>query len=156
MIKYYEENPITGQRESHTWYEMREIVFTLDQVQWLLNHMGEIWLNLYPAQPLGCEVHSKNTYNARFTQVAELRGEFLVRLEQTGYDGMLAIMHHWNGLTTTQIVPFANQDEGTITNRIGRCLTFISGSKRKRLSYRDWINQRTGMYYYKNVKQAIN
>lgn len=141
MIKYRDKS--TG--EELIWWELREIRFTQKQVKFLLNHLPQLRVGKYPTRPEGYsnfEIMTRAAGNAGFTKPCELAGELESRLQQCAIDGLITEAYYCNELPIIRIMWYCGQTETEVWNRIGRCIRYCSGWKRKRLSYRDYVNHK--------------
>lgn len=144
MIEYYETDANTGCRLKQTYWELREIHFTQSQIKWLLPVLKELKEGIYPKQPVGyagCEVRMRSAGAARFTRPVEIAAELEVRMQLCSIDGLLTLNYFTYGMAIIELMHYVNQDEVEVWNRIGRCLRFCSGSKRK-TDYKKFVNHK--------------
>lgn len=144
MIQYYETDERTGCQIHCTYWELREIRFTMAQIKWLLPMLNELKAGKYPKQPVGysgCEVRMRSAGAAGYTRPVEIAGELEIRLQACGVDGLLTLLYYVSNWAVIELMHYVNQDEVEVWNRISRCLRFCSGSKRK-TDYRAFINHK--------------
>lgn len=141
MIKYRDKE--TG--EELYWYEMWEIRFNQAHVKFLFPALNQLRIGKYPPRPegYGCqEVMTRTAGNAAFTKPVELAGELDFRIKQCGFDGFLTLGYYVYEIPIIEMMTQCDQSEGEIWNRIGRCIRFCAGWKRKKVSYREFVNHR--------------
>ncbi len=141
MIEYRDKDTL----EIRYWYEPREIRFTREQVKWLLPYLLILRDGHYPKQPEGynnCEVFVKNKGNAAFTRPVELAAELDARLQVCLIDGLITEAYYCHELPIIRIMYYCDQTKEEVWDRIGRCIRYCAGWRRKQQSYRDWCNHK--------------
>ena len=72
-----------------------------------------------------------------------IAAELDARLQKCGEDGNMAIDYYANKLTPTQLSVKYRCTVEQASRRIERCLGYITGEKRKDISYDEWIRRQT-------------
>jgi hypothetical protein len=142
MIEYYETDQRTGCQIHCTYWELREISFNQAQIKWLLPFLSELKAGIYPKQPVGysgCEIRMRNAGAAGFTRPIEIAGELEIRLGACSIDGLLTLCYFTHSVAIEELTVYVNQDDNTIWNRIGRCLRYCAGSRRKKIPYHTFL-----------------
>lgn len=134
------------------WYAPHEIFFNREQVYWLLENRGTLHEGLWPPEHMGTGHVDRSTgHSAPFEEplihIAEvddrldIRTELEYRLTAAKIDGKLLIAE----IDAETPISELSYEARTVLN-------YISGWKRKRMSYRDWRKQRR--YRYKMTTRS--
>ena len=134
------------------YWNISEIVFSRDQVKWLIPILPALRLGQYPQKITDTgyfdpQISGKGgTPKTAFARAVEVAGEIDARIEACGTDGlileflysgdtqdMVSMMRHIGNCLDC---PLEN-----IQHRIRRALSFIKGFRRKR-NYQDFVNHR--------------
>ena len=119
------------------WLPLREIIFTRDQVLWLLPYLSMLQEGQYPLNPQGTgyvDAPMKKLRvkaSAYFTRPVEIAAEIDIRLEKTGIEGKLLVAEARVDMRINELSPEART-----------ALNYISGWRRRKLSYSAWKKQR--------------
>jgi len=129
--------------EIEQWWPLRSIIFSAQQVKWLISFLPVLregrWPPFphtgYPQAPFG---RRANRNGAPFESAAMVAAELDIRLKACGMDGWLVKMVYGWG-ENYQSLGLADQE---LCRRLNRCLKYVTGWKRKRVSYREFVNHR--------------
>lgn len=118
------------------WFSYGDIRYCSQQMRWGLAHFDILEAGIWPSNPDGgsyvdpiARVQARQA--APFVTAADFFSEIDVRLKRCGEDGQdLLNLVLENGADTF------------LTGRAKTALSYISGSWRKRMSYREWKGQR--------------
>lgn len=117
------------------WYPPKKIVFTRDQMLFLIEHIEMLSDGKYPADPnshyTDVEIQHQFNQSCPFQTPVELAAEVKVRLAKTGTDGKLLVWEVWG-----------NTDFVYLQQESRDALNYISGWKRKAQDYRTWLSSR--------------
>ncbi len=117
------------------WYSYSEFTFRRDQILWILRHAELLRSGKWPPEPKSTGytdpgIRRKGVKREpAFVKPAVIIGEIDWRIKRTGVDGKLLL---------------AEVDAGyeLFSDEAWRALNYISGWKRKRMSYMAWQKQR--------------
>jgi hypothetical protein len=135
------------------FYLPREIRFTKSQVCWILNNYSDFKLGIWPAQTYVSGYtdpgmrSTKVSGNAKFTVAADVYSEVDVRIKACGVDGGMTEDYFWVGRDYQTIALQHGLATMEVINRIGRCLRYCSGWKRKRRGYKEFYSHKEQGYY---------
>jgi len=73
----------------------------------------------------------------------KIAGEIETRLLECGEDGKIITDYYTHGLTLTQLSIKYGCTEKQVVDSIGLCIGYISGEKRKDISYDEWVRRQT-------------
>jgi hypothetical protein len=130
--------------EVERWWPLREIHFTAEQVKWLISFLPVLREGRWPPYPHGNSYREEpfgrnpNHVHAPFETAAMVAAELDVRIKACGIDGWLVkAVYGWG--ENYQSLGLTDQE---LYQRVGRCLKYVVGWKRKRVSYREFVNHR--------------
>ena len=118
------------------WWNYSEIRFTAEEVLWILENMELLRGGEWPPE------HKNSGYidasfgekriksEAGFVKPVIIISEIEVRLDRTGVDGKLLLAEAKLGV-----------DIALLSYEAKRALKYISGWRRKRMSYQNWVSQ---------------
>jgi len=115
------------------WWRPGKITFSRDQMLFLLEHLELLKQGIYPPDPFSPNLNAipySQTIRttAYFEKACQLAAEVEVRLDACGVDGKLLLAEVRAGIPLS------------IESR--RALAYVSGWRRKRMSYREWLKYR--------------
>jgi hypothetical protein len=127
---------------SEIWWEPRDIRFTIEQCKWLISVLPRLRDGVWPADPRGNGYIPTRTcrpenIHAPFETAEMIAGEIEARLEACGPDGILVEAFYGWGKDTRSLMKYFHLDQKTLSSRVGRCLIYISGWKRKPYRYEE-------------------
>ena len=131
------------------WYSAGEISFKTGQVIWILENLTIFRLGIYPARPNGSNYpdlplvpKQRAGRGAAFERAGEIAAEIEVRLKRAGFDGfLLEAVYSWDK-GEDELAEVFGMKQREIRRRISRALKYISGYRRKRCGYKDFIGHR--------------
>jgi hypothetical protein len=130
--------------EAELWWPPREISFKARQVKWLISVLPVLREGLWPPCPResgylnAAPRRMPPRVHAPFETAALVAAELDVRIRSCGMDGWLVkAVYGWG----ENYVSLGLSDK-ELFRRVMRCLKYITGWKRKRVSYRDFVNHR--------------
>jgi len=131
------------------WYSAGEISFKTGQVIWILENLAIFRLGIYPARPNGSGYPDltpapkhRTGRGAVFERAGEIAAEIEVRIKRAGFDGfLLEAVYSWDK-SEDELAEVFGMKQRDIRRRISRSLKYISGYRRKRCSYKDFIGHR--------------
>ena len=132
------------------WYAPREINFSPEQVLWLISYLPLLKEGLYPPSPHASgytdalSSRRSRRHNAYFETPCQLAGEVEVRLSRCHRDGLLVEARYLWDKDDEYLCRCFDLTERELGRCIGRAIRYISGWKRKRRSYREFISHRRG------------
>lgn len=133
---------------SETWWPPREIVFSREQMEWLLKHLLALDEGQWPPEPGGYnDVKTGKPEwwrGAYFETPCQFGAEVRHRLEATGSDGLLVLSYYVYDVDLEYLARLNGLDVHRLSRRIERVLRYMSGWKRKRKTYREWRQKRRG------------
>lgn len=138
------------------WCNPTRITFTREEMEWLLRHRHDMDGGYYIVEPRGGYIDAPITkrrikHSAYFEVTACLCAELDVRLgrvwqgteENKIYlDYYLLIGFYCDGISDEQLAAVAQKPVEEINRRIGRALGFISGWRRRKRSYNEYVSHR--------------
>lgn len=118
------------------FYTPSEIRFCRPQVLWLIENLGVLRTGIWPPNPQGTSytdatIRGHKRFNAYFETPIQIESEVQIRLENTGLSGKLLVSEINQGIGLEGL---------SIESR--SALNYISGWRRRRLSFVDWKRQR--------------
>jgi len=125
------------------WYSYGQFKFNEFQMQWAINNLALLKTGYWvpPPEGYGERVnHSTLKGEASFVKPEIIAAEVESRLEMTGRDGDLCMLHYHNGMAEYEIARLMNWDVWEVTRRIDRAMRYMSGWKRKKRTYQEFIN----------------
>jgi hypothetical protein len=136
------EGDVMAERE--TWCRPGDIRFTIEQVKWLVGLLPLLREGRWPPDPgqsghtgLPAGRKTENTH-APFETPALIAAELELRIIACGADGWLVkAVYGWG--EDHQTLGISGQE---LSRRVGRCLKYISGWSRKKMTYQDFLNHR--------------
>ena len=120
-----------------TWYEPREIIFSREQMMFLIEFLPLLIEGIWPPNPQGSgytetpNVQHSRSKHAYFETPCQIAAEVEWRLKRTGIEGKLLVSEIRQGLMLEELQPESR-----------RALNYISGWRRRRLDYKTWLRQR--------------
>jgi hypothetical protein len=126
------------------WYAPHEIRYSVEQVKWLISILPSLREGNWPPDPreTGYNDRSFTTRqwqrHAPFETACMIAGEVDARLKACGWDGLLVKSVYCWGEDYQSL----GISEEELYRRCGRCLEYVSGWKRKNMSYKQWVKQR--------------
>jgi len=121
------------------WWSPEEIVYSREQVIFLLKHLSLLRAGCWPGQPV-YDPKMPQPKRYKSVSVATARGIAWAmdkRLEETGLDGLLAeASYGWSKDVKALAKSLMPVDE--VRERIDKAISYISGYERKRLSYEEF------------------
>lgn len=131
------------------WWSYQDFRFRKEQVLWAIKHLPELKEGIYPTDPVGgsgyVDKHigkSGVKRESSFVKPAIIAGEVEARLGLCGLDGLiLKALILWEE-TPEYLTKCLSISEQEIYWRRSRALAYISGWRRKRVSYREFISHR--------------
>lgn len=128
------------------WWAPREIVFSQEQIVWLLQHLPSLDEGQWPPEPGGYDEVRTNKPDwwkgAPFEKPCEFGAEVRHRLEATGDDGLLVELHIVYESSLDHLARLKGLDEHQAARRIDRALRYMRGWSRKDKTYREWRGKR--------------
>lgn len=119
---------------SEQYWSPRDFHFTSEQILWILPHLKELKVGLYPPEPSSGYTENpinkkQPTSHAPYETACQIAAEIEVRLKRTGLAGEL--------LYAQVCAEFLE-----LSYEAKQALYYISGWKRKRISFVDWKRKR--------------
>ena len=130
-----------------TWYSPGSIVFTPKQTLWVLEHYDELRYD-WPVQ-VGSYVDPavakpSPSRHAPYEAAILIHAEISRRLEDTGHDGVMVLLHYAYGQTVDAIARYFRLDERAVNYRMQMVLRHISRREYRAGRYRRWNLARGG------------
>lgn len=134
--------PYNDVPEELRWFRLTDIQYCRNQILFIIEHVLNFKGDRYVTELEAWPAESKETgYNdtpvqhstsnsANFERFRQVTAEVLIRLESAGIDGRLLLLEVKNNRLD-------------LSQEAKRALNYISGWKRKRLSYSFWKRQRS-------------
>ncbi len=119
------------------WYSFSSFLFHREQMMWAIEHIEELRDGTWPREPVEtgyteAPISSRRTSKeAPFVKPTCIAAEVDIRLQTTSTDGKLLIAEIQGGKRISDLEYESRQ-----------ALNYVSGWKRKRLSYNIWLSQR--------------
>jgi len=116
------------------WYEPREIIFSREQMLWLISWLLVLIEGNWPPNPQGSgyteapNVQHSRSRHAYFETPCQIAAEVEWRLKRTGIEGKLLVAEIRLGLMLEELQPESR-----------RALNYISGWRRRKTPYRVWL-----------------
>ena len=120
-----------------TWYSPGQIRFGRDEMIWLIECLSDLELGVWPKQPGDTgytdapNVQKSRNFHAPFETPAQIFAEVTSRIDKTGDAGETLIWEVQHGMN----------DYSLLSPPAKRALNYISGWRRRRSAYRDWLKQ---------------
>ncbi|AQU06090.1 hypothetical protein [Dehalococcoides mccartyi] len=124
------------------WWAPREITFKRGQIEWLLKHLSLLREGIWPAN------HKESGYvggnrtqrhSAFFETPCQIAAEIEARLNACGSDGfMVKALYAW-GERPEIVAQAFKLDEFNMWKRVERVLKYVSGWKRKRNTFKNFV-----------------
>ena len=118
------------------WFKPSEIRFTREQCIWIIVELVIGKIDTWPTNPAGSgytdaqwSKKSKRRPGAYFVEACDFRSEMELRLERTNTDGKLLLAEIGAG-------------EEYLSDESKNALNYISGYRRRRMDYLNWLRQR--------------
>ena len=129
-----------------TWYSPGSIVFTPKQTLWILEHYDELRNGNWPVQA-GSYVDPaiakpSPSRHGPYEAAIIVHAEISRRLEDTGHDGAMVLMHYAYGQTVDAIARYFRLDERVVSYRMEIVLRRISRMEYRAGGYRRWNSAR--------------
>lgn len=129
------------------WYSPSQINYSVEQLRsFLLPNLQTLRDGEYPPDPrdTGYErtSHRMDRSSASFCTPCELAAEIEVRLAQIGNDGSIILLLYVYGHTLSEVAMKHKRTEYEILRDSGKMLRYISGYKRKLMTYDAWLTMR--------------
>ena len=120
------------------WYEPREIIFSREQMLFLIEFLPLLIEGIWPPNPQGSgytevpNVQRSRSRHAYFETPCQIAAEVEWRLNRTGIEGKLLVSEIRQGLMLEELQPESRN-----------ALNYISGWRRRTQDYSGWKKQRT-------------
>ena len=129
-----------------TWYSPGSIVFTPKQTLWVLEHYDELRNGNWPVEG-GSYVDPaiakpSPSRHAPYEAAIIVHAEISRRLEDTGHDGLMVLLHYAYGQTVDAIARYFRLDERAVSYRMQMVLRHISRPNYWAGRYRRWNSAR--------------
>lgn len=126
-----------------TWYTPGQIKFSKRQVQnFILPWLDLLREGEWPSRPSCYVGHDKRVRTqATFVVPAEVAAEMDERLKLCGREGALLERCYTEGERIEDIAKSILRDEHWVERRIGSLLRFVSGWRRPRVTYQEWLKK---------------
>lgn len=134
--------------EGREWYPVKELNFNPRQMLWLIKNLPTLKEGRYPPDPIGSgyvDLHMGKRaikHKAYFETPALIAAEVEARLALCGLDGLLLEATELWEISLERLAKCIGMSEWEIIKRKSNALRYISGFKRKRRTYRDYIGHR--------------
>ena len=118
------------------WYEPREIIFSREQMLFLIEFLPLLIEGIWPPNPQGSgytevpNVQRSRSRHAYFETPCQIAAEVEWRLNRTGIEGKLLVSEIRQGLMLEELQPESRN-----------ALNYISGWRRRSQKYKDWVRQ---------------
>ena len=125
------------------WWVPNEIIFAKVQITWLVAWLPVLERGEWPPIPQNetWNQHKRAKSGAYFETPAAIYAEVTYRLDRTGQDGaMLKDFYLWEKSDREMTTTYPGLDIWEIERRVRRALAYISGWKRKRRTYQDFVS----------------
>lgn len=131
-----------------TWFAPREIYFSKIQMLWLIRNLAVLKEGSYPkdfSSYIDTSIINKTpTTKAYYETPALFAAEVEIRLEMAGIDGLiLEAIEAW-GKSTASISAHLRIPEGLVKKKRDTALSYVSGWRRKKRTYREYTNHKGG------------
>jgi hypothetical protein len=131
------------------WYSAGEINFKTEQIIWILENLAVFRLGIYPRRPDTVDSagiiwsgRAGTQRGAGFERACDITAEIEVRLKMTGFDGfLLEAVYSWQK-DDVELAVVLGMDFGDLQRRINRALKYVSGYRRKKYSYKEYVGHR--------------
>jgi len=125
------------------WWAPGEIIFLREQVIWLLQFLSDLEKGNWLSAPNGVlyKDHTNVSRRAYFEAPIEVYGELMDRLKLCGIDGAVLADYYANKPMDLMCLTYCDKPGG-ILYRKDRALRYVSGTKRKSRTYKEFCNHR--------------
>jgi hypothetical protein len=131
------------------WYSAGEINFKTEQIIWILENLAVFRLGIYPRRPDTADSmdvtggrRSGVRRGAGFERACDINAEIEVRLKMTGFDGfLLEVVYAWQK-DEVVLAAVLGMNLRDLQRRINRALKYVSGYRRKKHSYKEYVGHR--------------
>lgn len=120
---------------SALWYEPRQIIFSHEQVLWLLDHIQILRDGKWPPRPASGyvepNIQKSPSRHAPFETPVQVAAELLARLGKAGQDGAMVKLMYCYGEDDETIARHWHITVDTAKRRINRAINYCCGWRRK-------------------------
>ena len=122
------------------WYSPKEIYFSPEQVEWLLEVLIMLRAGRYPLEPSNYTDLVQRHFYAKggFETPVEIGAELMVRMQACRLDGYLAIEHYAEGIEIEEIAKIRFMEIGTIDKILNKVKFYISYHR----EVRPWVDKK--------------
>jgi len=129
------------------WWHPREITFTREQVEWLLEHLELLKEGVWPPDPRGTgytDAPARGSVNrhAPFETPCQIAAEVEARLAKCGLDRYLVEDRYIRKIPEDVLAQRLCMAEREVCRRINSALSYITGRRRKQYSYKEFKGHR--------------
>ena len=137
------------------WYSYGQFKFTREQIEWGIHNIKLLKTGYWVPPPKGYADrvgHTALKNEAYYIKPEIIAAEIEARLEMAGRDGSMCKHYFCDGDDERTLSIDFGCPIWRVKRRIERAMRYMSGKRRKRISYQDWI--RNGWKYYKKLKEV--
>ena len=134
-----------------TWWELREIRFTRAQIPWLLTYLEILRNGAWPSAKIASRSMQQHS-DGYFVPLSLLVAEIETRLELCGSDGGIAELYYTYRKSESDIARIFNCKASEIIPRIENVIRYMAGWRRKRRTYREWLQHKRGQNSSPSIK----
>ncbi|AGG07959.1 hypothetical protein [Dehalococcoides mccartyi] len=126
------------------WWSERQIRFTRGQIEWLLPLLPLLIEGKWPPEPSNWANNSEvckrsRSRHASFEKPCQVAAEIESRLNACGSDGFIVKALYVWGEKPEIVANAFNQNEFIMWKRVDRVLKYVSGWKRKRNTFKNFV-----------------
>lgn len=126
------------------WYSPENVrQFTKHRILWVISNLADIRQGNYPLNPekrveLDVPTLRKGHryYEAHWESIISIAVKLMVRLEKTGRDGAMVLLHYGMGIQYESLCKMFGLSYEAVRWRVHKVLKYCEGLERKKRSYR--------------------
>jgi len=129
------------------WFPPGVVRFCPNQIMWLLEHLTMLEDGRWPREPVetgyvDTDGSQRSYKNAHFETPICFAAEVTWRLSQTGKDGLVALQNLSGGIDELTLAELMGTTEDKIRHRVRRVIAYISGWRRRRITYYEFSRRK--------------
>jgi len=126
------------------WYSPENVrQYTRRRMVWVIHYLGDIRQGNYPPDPdkrhevdIPTLRKGRKYYKANRENIISVAVELMIRLEKTGQDGAMVMLHHGLGIQYESLCKMFSLSYEAVRWRVHKSLKYCEGEERKKRGYR--------------------
>jgi len=130
---------VRDMNNNFVWATPKSIVFSFEQMEWLLKNLEELLVGRWPPKPPGVAIaQGPSTHRAYFEVPCQMAAEVESRIDNAGVDGRLCVNYYTKDDSIKYLAKCFRCSMQDIDERIESAMRYVSGWRRKRIGYQEW------------------